>query len=272
MKIVVIIPARFASTRFPGKPLALINGRAMIDHVHDLAVLAVKPFGDTAIYVATDDDRIEHYCKAQGYKVSRTSETCKTGSDRVLEAAVKLSDEPDIVINLQGDAPLAPIEALQKIIEAFVHNPETQVATAVKELSWAQLDHLRENKKKTPFSGTTVILNKKDKALWFSKTILPTIRKEAEMRETNDMSPVLQHIGLYGYRLDILRKFVNLPEGHYEKLEGLEQLRFIENDIAIQCVRLPKDVIVHSGIDSPEDVASAEKIMRAKYKKAGGLA
>jgi 3-deoxy-manno-octulosonate cytidylyltransferase (CMP-KDO synthetase) len=263
-KIAIIIPARYGSTRFEGKPLALINGKAMIDHTMNVARAAAKDYKNVTILVATDDKRIEDHCKAQGYDVLMTSENCKTGSDRVLEAAIKLSDEPDIVINLQGDAPLTPVSALRNVIREFSANPEAQVVTPVQQLAWNDLDRLRRNKQTTPFSGTTAVINKNGRALWFSKNILPAIRKEDKHRHGGELSPVYQHLGLYGYKLDILKKFVNWPEGKYEALEGLEQLRFLENDVPIQCVEISADEVVHSGVDSPEDVPRAEAIMRSR--------
>jgi len=269
MKIAIIIPARYGSTRFPGKPLAMINGRAMIDHVHDLALDAVKGLKKrVAVIVATDDHRIEDHCGRQGYAVFRTSSQCKTGSDRVLEAAIKLPKEPDIVINLQGDAPLTPVEAIEKVIYCFANTPDTQVSTPVKQLSWDELSYLRRRKKITPFSGTTAIIGKNDKALWFSKTLIPTIRDEEDLRKTGSLSPVFQHLGLYGYRLDVLKKFVKTPQGVYEQLEGLEQLRFLENDIPVQCVRLSESALIHSGIDAPEDIESVESLLR-RVRRAG---
>lgn len=264
MKIAIIIPSRYESTRFPGKPLALINGRAMIDRVYDLAITAAKPYKNAQVIVATDDDRIENHCKLQGFNVLRTSEACKTGSDRVLEAAVKLTNEPDIVINLQGDAPLTPLIAIEEVIRAFHVGPACQVSTPVQQLSWDNLDRLRRNKQTTPFSGTTAVIGKNNKALWFSKNILPAMRKEDTYRHGGALSPVYQHLGLYGYRLDVLKKFVNLPEGKYEELEGLEQLRFLENDIPIYCVEIGAEELVHSGVDSPEDIPRAEGLLRSR--------
>lgn len=264
MKLAIIIPARFGSTRFPGKPLALINGKAMIDHVYDLAINAAKIIKDSQVIIATDDDRIEDHCTAMGHHVLRTSTTCKTGSDRVLEAAVKLPTPPDIVINLQGDAPLTPPIALEKIIHTFLSQPDVQVATPVKQLSWDEYGRLKRNKKITPYSGTTAVVGKNGQAKWFSKQIIPLIRGEEALMQESEHSPIFQHLGLYGYRLDILKKFVNLPMGKYEALEGLEQLRFLENDIPIQCLELPQNTVIHSGIDSPEDIESAESTLRSQ--------
>jgi len=261
MKIAIIIPARYGSTRFEGKPLALINGKAMIDHTVDAAKRAATLSNNIQVIVATDDKRIEDHCKAQGHDVLMTSDTCKTGSDRVLEAAVKLSDEPDIVINLQGDAPLTPLSAIENVIREFSANPDVKVVTPVQQLTWEDLDRLRRNKETTPFTGTTAVINKQGRAMWFSKNVMPAIRKEDKYRHGGALSPVYQHLGLYGYRLDVLKKFINLSEGVYEALEGLEQLRFLENDIPIQTVQIPHDDIVHSGVDSPEDIARAEAIL-----------
>ncbi len=263
-KIAIIIPARYGSTRFEGKPLALIAGKAMIDHTVNVARTASQNHKDVAVIVATDDDRIASHCQSQGVDVLMTSDTCKTGSDRVLEAAIKLTNEPDIVINLQGDAPLTPISAVEKVIREFSVNPEAQVVTPVQQLPWDALDKLRRNKQTTPFTGTTAVLSKHNRAMWFSKQILPAMRKEDKYRHGGALSPVYQHLGLYGYRLDILKKFVNLSEGFYEALEGLEQLRFLENDIPIQCVEVDAHEIIHSGVDSPEDIPRAEAILRSR--------
>lgn len=262
MAISIIIPARYASTRFPGKPLAMLGDKAMIEHVHAKAVEALGGDPDVRIAVATDDDRIADFCRSKNFTVVMTPEDCPTGSDRVIEAADKLGMKADdVVINLQGDAPLMPVSAIRAILNEFWVHTATKVATPVKRLRWEELDKLRESKKTTPFSGTTVIVNTQNRALWFSKTIIPGIRKEAAMREKTPYSPVYQHLGLYGYQLSTLERFTNMPAGVYEELEGLEQLRFLENGIPIQCVELEPGTIIHSGIDSPEDLERAKKVL-----------
>jgi 3-deoxy-manno-octulosonate cytidylyltransferase (CMP-KDO synthetase) len=143
-----------------------------------------------------------------------------------------------------------------KIIREFKRNPDLDVITPVHQLTWQELDALREAKKTTPLSGTTVTIDKNGNAMWFSKTIIPVLREEPKMR-ADKLSPVYQHIGLYGYSIEALEKFCSLPQGYYEKLEGLEQLRLLENGISIRTVSI-KDAIVHSGIDSPEDLARAQ--------------
>jgi len=190
-----------------------------------------------------------------------TSDSCATGSDRVLEAVKKINPHCDFVFGLQGDAPFTPPEAISQMIETIKNNAAIEVITPVINLRWEELNQLRENKKQTPFSGTTAILNHEGRALWFSKNILPAIRKEEKYREES-FSPVHQHIGLYGFQLKTLEKFVSLPEGKYEKLEGLEQLRLLENDIPIHTVTLDVEAgLAQAGIDSPEDVERAEKIL-----------
>ncbi len=264
MKTGIIIPARYGSTRFPGKPLVEIGGQSMLSRVANVAKQASEKLRHVTLAVATEDKRIEEHCTEIGIPCVMTSDDCKTGSDRVLQAAQILGGDFDFVVGLQGDAPFTPVEAPLKMIEAFQGNPDIEVVTPIVQLRWSELDDLRDSKKTTPFSGTTCVIDPKGKALWFSKNILPAIRKEADLRD-NGFSPVFQHIGLYGYRFDILKKFVSLPEGHYEKLEGLEQLRLLENGISVQTVTLKVDAgMAQAGIDSPEDVARAEKLLSAK--------
>ena len=269
MKTAIIIPARYASTRFPGKPLTLIGGQSMLSRVVTLARKALDGLdGDVTLAVATEDARIIDHAESLGVTAVLTSDDCKTGSDRVLEASKQLGGDFDFIVGLQGDAPFTPPEAVRLLIQAYQDNTNIEVVTPVINLRWSELDNLREQKKITPFSGTTAIINAQGQALWFSKNILPAIRKEEKYRgedSTSEFSPVHQHIGLYGYRADILEKFVTLPEGYYEKLEGLEQLRLLENGITIQTIKLTVALgLAQAGIDSPEDVARAEKMLAAQ--------
>lgn len=258
MKTAIIIPARYASTRFPGKPLTLIGGQSMLSRVVDIANAAAERIGNVSVAVATEDVRILKHAEELGVTCVMTSDDCATGSDRVLEAAKKMGNF-DFVLGLQGDAPFTPVEAPVKMIEAFKADNTIEVVTPIINLRWAELDKLREQKKVTPFSGTTAVIDQHGKALWFSKNILPAIRKENRAEE---FSPVHQHIGLYGYRIDVLEKFVGLPQGHYEELESLEQLRLLENKISIQTVTLKVAAgLAQAGIDSPEDVTRAEEIL-----------
>ncbi len=263
-KIAIVIPARYGSTRFPGKPLAKMAGQTMLERVYYLAVKATEDFSDdVAIYITTEDQRIADHAAAIGAKCILTSKDAATGSDRVLEAIKKTKQNFEFVLNLQGDAPFTPKEAIEKIIRQYQRDPDIEVATPVQQLSWDDLDALREAKKTTPFSGTTVTIDKDGNALWFSKNIIPALRDEKSLRMDSKLSPVYQHVGLYGYRIDILEKFCKTPQSYYEKLEGLEQLRLLENGIRIKTIPLKKSVI-HSGIDSPEDLIRAEAFFNKK--------
>ena len=234
----------------------------MLSRVVDVARKAIESIdGDVTLAVATEDQRICDHADEIGVKCVMTSDTCKTGSDRVLEAVQKIAPDAQFVVGLQGDAPFTPPEAVRQLIQAYQDNNGIEVVTPVINLRWSELDNLREQKKITPFSGTTAILNEAGQALWFSKNILPAIRKEEKYR-AEEFSPVHQHIGLYGYAVKTLEKFVTLPEGHYEKLEGLEQLRLLENGITIQTIKLEVALgLAQAGIDSPEDVTRAEKLL-----------
>lgn len=265
MNIALIIPARYGSTRFPGKPLVKICGESMLSRVVNVGRSIQKKYPEITLAVATEDERIKAHCEDIDVRCIMTSDACLTGSDRILEAAMTLETTPDFVIGLQGDAPFTPLHVIEEIIKvANDPSSDAQVITPVIPLRWSELDALREQKKVTPFSGTTAIINKDNKALWFSKNILPAIRKEENLRKTDTFSPVHQHLGIYGYRLSTLKTFVSLEQGYYEQLEGLEQLRLVENNIPITAVPVEVDLgLAQAGIDSPEDVVRAEKMLKA---------
>lgn len=263
MSIAIIIPARYGSTRFPGKPLAMLAGQTMLQRVWSLAEKAAEGFDNIQIAVATDDQRIADHANDSGMRVLMTSADYATGSDRVLAAAKMLDIKPEIVINLQGDAPLTPINAIRAIIDAFEDYNRYRVVTPVMRLSWDALDRLRQRKEKSPFSGTTCVTRPDGKAQWFSKQIIPAIRGEDSLRQTMPNSPILQHIGLYGYRMDVLEQFNSFNISTYEQLEGLEQLRLIENRIPIHTVEVSVDeVFISSGVDTPEDMARVETLIQ----------
>jgi len=266
-KLAIAIPARYGSTRFSGKPLAMIAGKTMLQRVVETAYATAEEyeFKGISIFVTTEDKRIADHAKEIGVACIITPPSCKTGSDRVLSAIRQLDDWPDFIVNLQGDAPFTPPAVIYKLFQTFLENPRHEVITPVHRLSWPDLDRLRERKKTTPFSGTTAVIDAQGHALWFSKTIIPAMRKEEELRKTQTLSPIHQHIGLYGFRPDILEKFCSLPKGEYEGLEGLEQLRMLENGIHIQAVAIDiPEGTIQSGIDSPEDIARAEAFLRAQ--------
>lgn len=264
-KLAIAIPARYGSTRFPGKPLTEIAGQSMLSRVAQLARSVSEDFDDIDIFVTTEDQRIATHAAEIGVECVLTPDNCPTGSDRVLAALkAREADEPDFVINLQGDAPFTPPSVLRAMIEGFQDHPYAEVITPVHLLSWDDLDRLRENKKKTPFSGTTAVVNSEGYAMWFSKNIIPGIRKEEALRAESDMSPIYQHMGLYGFRVDILKLFCASDEGVYERLEGLEQLRMLENGIKITAIPVEIETgKIQSGIDTPEDVKRAEALLKS---------
>lgn len=265
MKLAIVIPARYGSSRMPGKPLALIAGKPMLQWVVEQSQAAAKQFDDCSVIVTSEDDRILDLAKTLNVATIKTSDTCRNGTERAWEAVQQLDEMPDVVVNMQGDAPLTPAEFLVQLIECF-NDKSVQVSTVAEQLTWEKLDELREHKKTTPFSGTTAILGQSGDAAWFSKNIIPAIRKEDR---SQPLSPVYRHIGLYAYTPAALQKFLSWPEGHYEGLEQLEQLRFLENGISIRTAVVDyKGRPSLSGVDSPEDRDRAEALLLAQQKAA----
>lgn len=263
MNALIVIPARFSSTRFPGKPLVKIAGQSMLSRVVAIAQTAIEKRDNVSVVVATDHEEIADHCIKIGAPYVMTPTTCQTGTDRVLAAISQIKNSTDFVINLQGDSPLTPANFITALIDEFINDPTLQVITPVTQLSWSALDKLRENKLSTPFSGTTAILDQHNNARWFSKNIIPAIRNEEKLREKSANSPVYRHIGLYGYATDFLKKFVTWPMSQYEILEGLEQLRILENGHSIRCIQVDyQGLPAMSGVDSPEDVLRVEKLLR----------
>ena len=264
-KIIVIIPARYNSSRFPGKPLAALAGKTMLERVYEIAKNATEDNNNTEVIISTEDDRIKQHAESFGAKVIMTSSDCKTGSDRALNACTQLSEIPDVVINFQGDAPLTPPRFIKQIINALINNTDIDVATPIVQMDWPTLEKFRARKIGNPFSGTTAVIDKNNNALWFSKQVIPAVRDESIYRENNSLSPVFKHVGLYGYQFKALQKFVRLPVGHYESLEGLEQLRMLEHGLKIKAVKVSyNDFPSMSGVDTPADLKLAEQLIK-KY-------
>lgn len=260
MTDLIVIPARYGSKRFPGKPLMEIAGRSLVSRVIDVARQAAARLHDVDVVVATDDERIVDHVEALGAQAVMTASDISSGTARALAAARSRASAPGHVVNLQGDAPFVPVEVVCQMMEAARAGGDV-VVTPVVPLSWEDLDILREHKKAAPFSGTTCIRGPGDRALWFSKSILPAIRDEAKYRASMAVSPVLRHIGLYAYSLHALERFEAAPESLYETLEGLEQLRFFALEIPVQTVEIAPPRISMSGIDTPEDAALAEQMI-----------
>jgi 3-deoxy-manno-octulosonate cytidylyltransferase (CMP-KDO synthetase) len=257
MKTLIVIPARWQSKRFPGKPLHPINGVSMLARTAAVARQAGAASG-AQVVIATDDARIMDHAAAIGVPAVMTDPELPSGTDRARAAADIVAPDADFIVNLQGDAPFTPAGHVSALIDSA---NEADVVTPVVQLAWAALDDIRERKKTTPFSGTTCIRGADGRAIWFSKNIIPAIRSETKMRATDVLSPVLQHIGLYGYSRDALARIAALPPSRYEELEGLEQLRFLENGLSVFAVQVQAPDLAISGIDTPEDAALAEQLI-----------
>jgi 3-deoxy-manno-octulosonate cytidylyltransferase (CMP-KDO synthetase) len=256
----IVVPARYGSTRLPGKPLLAIAGRTLLERVVAVAREAARLAGDCEVVVATDDARIAEHADTLGVQVAMTGADLDSGSARACAAAVARPAHPGLVINLQGDAPFVPPAVVAGLV-ATLRGGSADVATPVYRLDWERLDRLRSHKLVAPFSGTTCIRGADGRALWFSKAIVPALRGEAGLREAGPLSPVWQHLGLYGYRMAALEWFAGAAPGVYEALEGLEQLRFLEAGRTIATVEVEAPSHAMSGIDTPADLALAEEVI-----------
>jgi 3-deoxy-manno-octulosonate cytidylyltransferase (CMP-KDO synthetase) len=259
MKNIIVIPARFGSSRLPGKPLAQIKGHSLLYRVW---MLAKNAQNIDEVFIATDDKRIQDHAQDFGAHVLMTNSDYSTGTDRVYGAVQQLGQKPDMIINLQGDAVLTPPWIIQSLINGLINESRVKMATLATHLSWTQYDDLVQSKITSKSSGTTVTFDKNGDALYFSKNIIPYIRNRSNSELISDlMSPVFKHIGMYGYRYDALEEFVRLPQSPLEKIESLEQLRMLENGIKIRVVVVDTKGRTMWSIDSPEDVLKVEDII-----------
>jgi 3-deoxy-manno-octulosonate cytidylyltransferase (CMP-KDO synthetase) len=240
LKVVAVIPARHASTRFPGKPIAPILGRPMIQWVWERARRAR---GIGRVLVATDDTRIAEAARGFGAEAVMTSPSCPSGSDRVWEAVRDL--ECDVVLNLQGDEPALEPEALERLLDLMASRPEVELGTLVTPIS-ARADYENPNVVK-------VVLGEDGRCLYFSRSPLPYLRGLS-----HGEVPLWRHVGVYAFRKAFLGRFVARPQGALERAEALEQLRALEMGalVAAAEVRWPG-----CAVDTPEDVAAAEAFL-----------
>jgi 3-deoxy-manno-octulosonate cytidylyltransferase (CMP-KDO synthetase) len=256
----IVIPARYGSTRLPGKPLIPIAGQTLLSRVVHVAREAAMLVRDCDVLVATDDPRIAEHAEDLGCEVVMTAPEIRSGSGRACAAALSRASSPGVIVNLQGDAPFIPARIVADLIAA-ARASDAACVTPVVRLDWTALDAMRAHKTRSPFSGTTCVRQIDGRALWFSKTVLPAIRDEAAMRRADPLSPVFRHLGLYAYRLDALTQFEATAPTPYEQLEGLEQLRFLEMGLTIQTIEVAAPSHAMSGIDTAEDVCLAEDLI-----------
>ena len=244
MRYIGIIPARYASTRFPGKPLADMFGKPMIQRVYEQVIDVVDK-----LYVATDDTRIETAVKAFGGNVILTSANHRSGTERCYEAFCAIGGGYDFVINIQGDEPFIQPEQIELLKSCFSTNPDTQIATLVKAFSPAcdfEKDLLNPNTPK-------VVINQNQEALYFSRSVIPCIR-DKEPTKWPGFHTFYKHIGLYAFKAEVLKDIVGLPQSPLELAENLEQLRWLENGYKIKVAITQLET---TGIDTPEDLKKA---------------
>ena len=245
MKFMAIIPARYASTRFPGKPLAVLGGKTVIQRVYE----QVSSLLDE-VYVATDDERIFQAVGAFGGRAIMTRSDHKSGTDRIEEAAEKIGAEADVIINVQGDEPFIQPTQIRTLMQLF-DVPETQIGTLGK--PFESIDAI-ENP-----NSPKIVTDNRGFALYFSRSPIPYVRGK-ERNEWLASYPFLKHLGIYAYRREVLREVTQLPQGRLEKAESLEQLRWLENGYRIRVGLTDVETV---GIDTPEDLKRAEQFLKS---------
>lgn len=260
MSVLVVIPARYASVRYPGKPLVPLTGaggvaRTLIERSW-LAARAVS--GVDRVVVATDDDRIRKTCEGFGAEVIMTSEHCGNGTERCAEAHAALGGKYEIVVNLQGDAPLTPHWFIEDLVAGLRAAPDAGIATPVLRCDGAALNGFLADRKAGRVGGTTAVFAADHSGLYFSKEVIPFT---AETYEDSAQTPVFHHVGVYAYRPDALAAYLGWPVGPLERLEGLEQLRFMENGRKVLCVEVAAKGRQFWELNNPEDVPRIEAMM-----------
>ena len=244
MKFIGLIPARYASTRFPGKPLALLNGKPVIQHVYEQAAKVLD-----AVYVATDDERIYNKVLAFGGKAVMTSTEHHSGTDRIEEALEKVGGDFDVVVNIQGDEPFIAQSQIETLCQCFV-DKATQIATLGKPFECIEA---AENP-----TSPKIVVDNRGYALYFSRSIIPFVRG-TERQDWLSKYPFLKHLGIYAYRTNVLKEITKLPQSSLELAESLEQLRWLQSGYRIKVGLTDVETV---GIDTPDDLQRAEEFIR----------
>lgn len=244
MKFLGIIPARYASSRFPGKPLAVLGGKPVIEWVYE-RVSGTLPL----VYVATDDRRIFDAVTGFGGKAVMTRSDHKTGTDRIEEAMENIGSDCDVVVNIQGDEPFIRKDQIEAVCRCF-DDPDTEIATLGKRFtSMEAVENVNSPK---------IVLDRKGFALYFSRSIIPFVRGQ-EKKDWLGAYPFLKHLGIYAYRRQVLKEITRLPQGQLEKAENLEQLRWLENGYRIKVGITSEETV---GIDTAADLKRAEAFLK----------
>ena len=248
MKYIAVIPARFASTRFPGKPLAVLGGKTVIQRVYEQVSSVLDE-----VYVATDDERIREAVASFGGRAVMTRTDHKSGTDRIQEAVEKIGTDADVVINVQGDEPFIQPSQVETLMHLF-DEPETQIGTLGKRFESMEAVENPNSPK--------IVTDARGFALYFSRSVIPYVRGK-ESREWFGEYPYLKHLGIYAYRREVLAAVTRLPQSPLEKAESLEQLRWLENGYRIRVGLTDVETV---GIDTPEDLQRAETFLSVKQK------
>lgn len=249
MKFVALIPSRYASTRFPAKPLAMLGGKPIVQWVYETTQSC---FDDT--YVATDNEEIFNCVTSFGGKAIMTRSDHKSGTDRIHEAYNKLKETYDVVVNVQGDEPFVDPRQLELLKSCF-EDPETEIATLVKPFDkgcdWSLISNPNSPK---------VVIDNKQHALYFSRSVIPYLRGK-EQAEWSKYHQYYKHLGIYAYRSEVLHQIANMPPSDLELAESLEQLRWLQAGYTIKVGITDIETI---GIDTPADLAKAESFLNNK--------
>ncbi|PWR02863.1 3-deoxy-manno-octulosonate cytidylyltransferase [Meridianimarinicoccus roseus] len=268
MSVLIVIPARYASTRYPGKPLVVLRdadgvSKTLIQRSWE-AAMAVR--GVDRVVVATDDARISDAAESFGAEVVMTAESCANGTERCADAIGRLDGPaPTIVVNLQGDAPLTPAWFVEDLVAGLRADDGADVATPVLRCDGRALAGFRQDRSAGRVGGTTAVFDKSGRALYFSKEVLPFTGHDYDP----DMpTPVFHHVGVYAYRPAALARYTGLTQGPLEALEGLEQLRFLENGLTIKCVEVEGRGRVFWELNNPEDVERIERVLAGRVPDA----
>ena len=243
MKFTAIIPARYASTRFPGKPLAVLGGKTVIQRVYEQVSSVLNE-----VYVATDDERIFACVNSFGGKAVMTRADHQSGTDRIQEAVEKTSTQTDVIINVQGDEPFIQPSQIQTLMQLF-DDPSTQIGTLGK---YFENIEAVENP-----NSPKIVMDNRGFALYFSRSVIPYIRG-IERQHWFGEYPFLKHLGVYAYRREVLAEVTKLPQSSLEKAESLEQLRWLQNGYRIRVGLTDVETV---GIDTPEDLQRAEAFL-----------
>jgi len=259
MNVVILIPARYQSSRYPGKPLVPLKGaRGTVKPLIQRSVEAARRVpGVSAVFVTTDDERVADACAAFGVGVIMTSPECRNGTERCAEALASLH-EPDLVINFQGDALLTPPGFVDALITRMQAQSNELVATPAMRLKSEEVRTLQVEESAGRVGGTSVVTNDQGHALYFSKRLIPHLPASAL---DGELSPVRLHVGVYAYRPEALERYVATPVSELEELEGLEQLRFLVAGVPVAVVEVRTTPFALRELNNPEDVAPVEQAL-----------